>query len=255
MLSYPSIDPILFQIGPLAIRWYSLSYLAGICIGWWLLRRRAASWTRVEVIDDIIFYIVLGIVIGGRLGSVLFYQSEALWADPLMVLRVWEGGMSFHGGFAGVIVALWWGVRKHQLSFIQLADQVALVTPIGLGLGRLANFINGELWGRPTDAWYGMVFPHVDALARHPSQLYQAFLEGLVLFVALNVYARWRPPAFALSGAFVLGYGCFRFLVEFVREPDRHLSFILSDWVTMGQILSLPMIAAGLAMMVWAYRR
>jgi phosphatidylglycerol:prolipoprotein diacylglycerol transferase len=245
---FPEIDPVIVQFGPLAVRWYGLMYLVGFLAGWWLLRRRAASpgsgWTREEV-GDLLFYSALGVILGGRLGYVLFYGWERLLEDPLFVLRIQEGGMSFHGGMLGVLVAAAWFAHRTGRHFIDVTDFGAPVVPVGLGAGRLGNFINAELWGRTTDAPWGIVFPGGGLSPRHPSQLYEALLEGVVLFVLLWWFSSRPRPRYTVSGLFLLGYGTFRFAVEFFREPDAHLGFLFLDWVTMGQLLSLPMIVAG----------
>lgn len=258
MLTFPNIDPIAVSLGPLSIRWYGLMYLVGFVAGYLLLSYRArkpqSGWT-VEQVSDLIFYGAMGVVLGGRVGYVLFYNFSGLVDDPLSLFKVWEGGMSFHGGFLGVMIAMWLYGRKIGKTQFELLDFCAPIVPIGLGAGRIGNFIGGELWGRQTDVPWGMVFPHVDNLARHPSQLYQAFLEGLVLFLILWFYSAKPRPKYAVSGMFALFYGLFRFMVEFVREPDAHLGKVAFDWLTMGQILSLPMIAVGIILLAIANRR
>ena len=264
MLTYPDIDPIIFQIGPLAVRWYGVMYLVGFLAFWGLGVHRAkrpdTPFKPVQV-GDMLFWGVLGVIVGGRLGSMLFYNTESFLAEPWTLFYIHRGGMSFHGGLLGVIFVMWWYGRRLGVGFWRFADFVAPLIPIGLGAGRIGNFINGELWGRATDpdAWWAMVFPHVDNLARHPSQLYQAFLEGVVLFLLLWVFSRKPRPAGSVSGLFLVAYGLFRFLVEFVREPDREpdgsIYFLAFDWMTMGQLLSLPMILFGIALIVWAYRK
>ncbi len=257
MLYAPQIDPIAIQLGPLAIRWYGLMYLLGFLAAWWLGRRRArrdgSGWSDAQV-DDLIFYAALGVILGGRVGYVLFYGFEQLLADPLYLLRIWEGGMSFHGGLLGVLVAAWLFGRKHGFGFFGVTDFVAPLVPIGLGAGRVGNFVNGELWGRVSDVPWAMVFAHAGPLPRHPSQLYEALLEGLVLFVLLWLYSARPRPRMAVSGLFLLGYGTARTAVEFAREPDAHLGYLAGDWLTMGMLLSLPMVLAGAVMMALAYR-
>ncbi|WP_421868663.1 prolipoprotein diacylglyceryl transferase [Motiliproteus sp.] len=257
MLTFPQIDPVALQLGPLKIHWYGLMYLGGFAAAWWLANRRAkrpdSGWTPAQV-SDLIFYCALGVVLGGRFGYVLFYNLDRFLAEPLWLFAVWEGGMAFHGGLLGVMAAIWWFGRKYHKGFFQVGDFVAPLVPIGLGLGRLGNFIGGELWGRATDLPWGMVFPRADELARHPSQLYQFALEGVTLFCLLWWFSSRPRPAMAVSGLFLIGYGSFRFLVEFAREPDAHLGFIAFDWLTMGQLLSLPMVLAGVLLMVLAYR-
>jgi len=259
MLTFPRIDPVAIRIGPVAIHWYGIMYLVGFAAAWWLLRRRSRrradlQWSG-EQVDDLIFYGALGVILGGRLGYMLFYKPAAWLADPAMVLRVWEGGMSFHGGLLGVIIALSWFARRQGKRPFDVLDFVAPVVPIGLGAGRIGNFINGELWGRVTDVPWAMVFPRAGPQPRHPSQLYEFALEGVVLFVVLWWFSARPRPRMAVSGVFLVVYGMFRFVVEFVRMPDAFLGTLAFGWVTMGQVLSLPMIVAGLVMLVLAYRR
>ena len=261
MLDYPEINPVAVALGPLKVHWYGLMYLIGFAGGWWLGRLRArrpdSGWTPQQV-DDLLFYIVLGVVLGGRLGYVLFYTFPVFVEHPLTLFRIWEGGMSFHGGLLGVLLAMWLYGRRRGRSFFRLTDFIAPLVTIGLGAGRIGNFINGELWGRVTDLPWGMRLPcrwypqYCEGLAGmelsppvHPTQLYEALLEGLVLFLTLWVYSSRPRPTMAVSGLFLICYGVFRFGVEFVRIPDAHLGYLLLGWVTMGQILSLPMIIAG----------
>ena len=258
MLNFPEIDPVAIAIGPVAIRWYGLAYVAGIGIGWWLGRRRAArdpwrGWTPQHV-DDLIFYIALGAVLGGRIGYVLFYEFFHFVSDPLLVVRIWEGGMSFHGGLLGVIAAMAWFARRHGFGFFPVADFLAPLVPPGLGAGRVGNFVNAELWGKPSEVPWAMVFPGAGPEARHPSQLYEAVLEGLVLFVVLWWYSRRPRPRMAVSGLFLVGYGAARCLVELAREPDAHIGYLAFGWMTMGQLLSVPMLLAGAAMLWWGRR-
>ncbi|QUJ67996.1 prolipoprotein diacylglyceryl transferase [Photobacterium sp. GJ3] len=256
-LTFPNFDPVLFEIGPLAIRWYGLMYLVGFMFALWLANRRAdkpnSGWTRDQV-SDLLFFGFLGVVVGGRVGYVLFYNFDVFLADPLYLFKVWTGGMSFHGGLLGVMTAMLWYARKQGRRFFDVADFVAPLVPFGLGAGRLGNFINGELWGRVTEVPWAMVFPTGGPLPRHPSQLYEFFLEGLVLLIILNVFIRKPRPAGAVSGLFLIGYGTFRFLVEYCREPDAQLG-LFGGWISMGQILSLPMIIGGALLMLWAYKR
>ena len=251
MLIHPQFDPVAIQIGPLAVRWYGLMYLAGFVAFLWLGKRRAAAqpWHGMSAldIDDLLFYGVLGVVLGGRLGQVLFYDPGYYLAHPLEILAVWKGGMAFHGGMLGVFVAMaLWG-RRSGKTFFQVTDFIAPLVPLGLMAGRIGNFINGELWGRVADATlpWAMVFPQVDALPRHPSPLYQAAGEGLLLFVMLWLFSARRRALGQVSGMFLIGYGALRFAAEWFREPD-HGIFGLSYVISMGQWLSLPMILVGL---------
>jgi phosphatidylglycerol:prolipoprotein diacylglycerol transferase len=258
MLVHPQFDPIAIHLGPLAIRWYGLMYLIGFLAAWWLGRVRARQpWAPVkpQAMDDLVFYGALGVVFGGRVGYVLFYGLQRLAEDPLWLFKVWEGGMSFHGGMLGVFLAMWLFARRHDIRFFAVTDFIAPLVPIGLGAGRIGNFINGGLWGKPTDLPWGMVYPPLGNVPRHPSQLYQFFLEGVVLFVLLWWFSRKPRPRMAVSGLFLLGYGSFRFLVEFVRMPDAHIGYLAWGWVTMGQVLSLPMLLGGLGLLAWAYAR
>ena len=259
MLIHPQFDPIAISIGPLAVRWYGLMYLAGFLAFLWLGKRRAAAqpWHAMssQDVDDLLFYGVLGVVLGGRLGQVLFYEPGYYLSHPLEILAVWKGGMAFHGGMLGVFAAMaLWG-RKAGKSFFQVTDFIAPLVPLGLAFGRVGNFINGELWGRAADPAlpWAMIFPQVDDLPRHPSQLYQAGLEGIALFVILWLYSRGTRPRGAVSGVFLIGYGSFRFIAEFFRTPDDGI-FGLSQSISMGQWLSLPMILAGIAFVVWSGR-
>ena len=254
MIPYPGFDPVALQIGPLAVRWYGITYLAGFAAAWILGKRRAArtgSPVLPAQVDDLIFYAALGIIIGGRVGYMVFYGSDQLIENPLSLLRIWEGGMSFHGGFLGVLAAMALYARRLGRRFFEIMDFVAPLVPIGLGAGRIGNFINGELWGAPTSVPWAFI---VDGVARHPSQLYEALLEGLVLFVILWVYSSRPRPVMAVSGVFLLGYGIFRFGVEFVRLPDAHIGYLAFGWVTMGQVLTLPMILFGIFLLWRAYR-
>ncbi|WP_028117708.1 prolipoprotein diacylglyceryl transferase [Ferrimonas senticii] len=247
---FPQIDPIIFQIGPVALRWYGLMYLVGFLAALGLLNRHAdqpnSGWTRDDV-SDLLFYSFLGVVLGGRIGYVLFYGFEWFLEDPLYLFKITDGGMSFHGGLIGVISAMGFIAWRQKRSYWQVADLVAPVVPIGLGFGRIGNFINGELWGRTTDVPWGFVFPGAGPLPRHPSQLYEAVLEGLVLFIALWWYKGRNPRPGAVAGLFLVGYGLSRFAVEFVRQPDAHMSLYFG--LTMGQLLTVPMLAFGAFLM------
>ena len=274
---FVDINPIAFSLGPVQVHWYGIMYLLGFGIAWWLgQRRRAAGRLPVthDQFSDLCFYLMLGVILGGRIGYMVFYDTPELIHHPLSLVRVWEGGMSFHGGLLGVLVAGVVWTRRHAINFFDAIDFVAPLAPIGLGLGRLGNFIGGELWGRHTDVAWGMIFPRAleslgktrDELyrmylagqlndeARHPSQLYEFALEGVVLFAVLWLYSRKPRPRYAVSGLFALLYGIFRFSVEFVREPDAQLGFLALDWITMGQILSIPLIVVGV-FLLWRSRR
>lgn len=259
MLIHPDFDPVAFSLGPLQVRWYGLMYLLGFLVGWALGRYRArqpqSGWTAAQV-DDLVFYIALGVILGGRIGYLLFYGFSNFLHDPLMLFRVWEGGMSFHGGFLGVLLAMGLFARKYQKPFWVTVDFIAPLIAPGLLFGRIGNFINGELWGRVTDLPWGMVFSQTgDHLPRHPSQLYQAALEGVALFLIVWLFSTQPRPAMAVSGVFALNYGVFRLLVEFVRQPDPQLGYLAFGWLTMGQALSLPLIAVGIFLLTLAYRR
>ncbi|GAB4129685.1 MAG: prolipoprotein diacylglyceryl transferase [Sideroxydans sp.] len=259
MLTHPQFDPVALHLGPLAIHWYGLMYLLGFFIFIWLGRKRLRTLDRpgwdAKFLDDLLFYGVLGVVLGGRLGEVLFYHPGYYFAHPLKILAVWEGGMSFHGGFLGVLVAMALFAHRRRIHWLALMDFIAPLVPPGLACGRLGNFINGELWGRPTDLPWGMIFPQVDALPRHPSQLYELALEGIVLFALLWWYSRKPRPVGAVSSMFLIGYGSLRFLGEFARTPDDGIFGLMTFGISMGQWLSLPMVLAGIALMAWAHRR
>jgi phosphatidylglycerol:prolipoprotein diacylglycerol transferase len=260
MLLHPQFDPVAFSLGPLSVRWYGLMYLVAfvqfILLGRYRIRTRPGLLT-VEQLDDLLFYGMLGVILGGRLGQVLFYEPGYYLANPLEILAVWKGGMAFHGGFLGVLAAMGLWSRKHRIAWFDITDFIAPLVPLGLAAGRIGNFINGELWGRiadPSLPW-AMIFPQAgDMQPRHPSQLYHVGLEGLALFAILWVFSSRPRPRSAVSGVFLIGYGAFRFITEFFREPD-HGIFGQSYTVSMGQWLSLPMVAIGIAMLVMAYRR
>ncbi|GBQ26203.1 prolipoprotein diacylglyceryl transferase [Acetobacter estunensis NRIC 0472] len=261
VLMFPQFDPVLIHFGPLAIRWYALAYIAGIVLGIQLLKTLVTWAPRAatrEMADDFLVWVTLGVVLGGRTGYVLFYQPEFFLTHPLHIFEVWQGGMSFHGGALGVILALFLFTQRFGLNFLAFSDRVTVCVPIGLGFGRLANFINGELWGRyadPSLPW-AMIFPGTDGIPRHPSQIYEALTEGLLLFLVLFTAARRKSlrehPGF-LAGLFLAGYGCARIFCECFREPDAFLGYFPFG-VTMGQILSIPMILAGIGLMTWAMK-
>lgn len=250
MLTYPDINPIAIAIGPIAIRWYGLTYLLAFVLCYWLsvVRGRTRGWS-AQQLGDVLFYVALGIIFGGRIGYVLFYAPSAILTNPLTLFAFWEPGRSFHGGMLGVIVALCVYVKFNFKKLVQLTDFIAPAVPIGLGCGRLGNFLNEELYGRITTMPWGMVFPTAGPLPRHPSQLYELILEGVVLCLFLVWYARKPRPLGAVSGMFLIGYGVIRCLVEFVRAPDVGHGFVMFDWLTMGQLLSIPMIIFGLLLL------
>lgn len=278
-LAFPQFDPVIFSIGPLALHWYGLMYLVGFVFAMWLAVRRAnkpgSGWTKDEV-ENLLYMGFLGVFVGGRLGYVLFYAFPSFLENPLYLFKVWDGGMSFHGGLMGVICVMLWFAHRTKRHFFQVADFIAPLIPFGLGAGRLGNFINGELWGRvTTDTPWAMLFPgsrgedmalavsnpqwqaifnQYGILPRHPSQLYQMMLEGVALFIILNIFIRKSRPMGSVSGLFLIGYGMFRIITEFFRQPDAQLG-LFGGLFSMGQILSLPMVIAGILMMVWAYRR
>jgi phosphatidylglycerol:prolipoprotein diacylglycerol transferase len=258
MLIHPQIDPVAIAIGPLAVRWYGLMYLVGFGMAFLLARSRIkqgkSGGISYAVFDDLFFFCVLGVVLGGRLGYVLFYKPGYYVSHPLEILAVWQGGMSFHGGFLGVILAMVYIARKYQVRWLAITDFIAPLVPPALAAGRIGNFINGELWGRVTDVPWGMVFRGAGPLPRHPSQLYQFALEGVLLFVILWLYSAKPRPTGAVSAMFLIGYGVLRFGAEFFREPDDFLGLLAFN-LSMGQWLSLPMILAGIAMLAWAGRK
>jgi phosphatidylglycerol:prolipoprotein diacylglycerol transferase len=254
MFIYTDINPIAVELGPLAVRWYGLMYVIGILGGWWLGRVQARRpWSKLTElqVDDMVTWIALGVILGGRVGSVLFYNFGDFLNDPLMLVRIWEGGMSFHGGFLGVALAMWLYGRKIDVNFWSMTDFVAPLVTIGLGSGRIGNYINGELWGKVTDVSWAVV---VNGTPRHASQLYEAALEGLLLFVILWTFNHKERPRMASTGLFLLCYGVFRFGVEFVRLPDAHIGYMAWGWFTRGQLLTIPMIIGGITLILLAYR-
>lgn len=261
MLNYPQLDPVIVNIGPLAVRWYGLMYVMGFFSAWLLGRYRSKRQARYGApfnpaqFDDVLIWGLFGVLVGARLGYVLFYNPAEYLSDPAKIFALWHGGMSFHGGLIGVILFQWLAGRKYGKSFFETIDFMAPLVPPGLFFGRLGNFINAELWGRATDLPWGMVFPGAGSYPRHPSQLYEAALEGLLLFIILWRFSSRPRPTMAVSGVFALGYGLFRFCVEFVREPDAHIGFIWGGFLTMGMLLCLPMILIGLLLLFMAYRK
>ena len=258
MLIYPSIDPVLVHVGPLAVHWYGIMYLVAFLSAWGIMHYRAHNnlllWTDTEI-ADLLFYGACGVIIGGRLGYVLFYGLHQYMAHPLGILKLWDGGMSFHGGCIGVLLALLLFSFRFSKNYFDVTDFVAPAVPLGLAAGRVGNFINGELWGRVTDVPWAMVYPQVDAYPRHPSVIYEFLLEGIVLFFILWFFSQKIKPRMAVSGCFLLCYGLFRIFIEFFREPDMQLGFLAEDWLTMGQLLSMPMVLGGLALLFFAYYR
>lgn len=262
VLTFPDLDPVALRLGPLAIRWYGIMYGLAFVLGYFLLKWRvtrdpyaAAGWSKDQV-STLIFDAVAGVILGGRLGYCIIYKPGYYAAHPLDVIKLWDGGMSFHGGAVGVMLALWWFARHQHRPWLEVTDLLVPAVPIGLALGRIGNFINGELWGRAADPSlpWAMVFPHVDSTPRHPSQVYELLLEGVLLFVLLQCYDRRRPFRGAISGAFLVGYGLVRFLAEHFRQPDDYLGF-LGLGLTMGQWLCVPMVVAGAALWLWSRSR
>lgn len=257
MISYPEIDPIAVQIGPVSVHWYGLMYglafIGGWVMGRGMMKRRHIHWND-EQFGDLFMYVIIGVVLGGRLGYMLFYTSGD---SSLHFWEVWKGGMSFHGGLLGVMLGMWIYGLRNQRTFFEVSDFIAPLIPFGLLTGRLGNFINGELWGKVADSSipWAMVFPSGGPLPRHPSQLYEALLEGLAMLIILWLYSAKPRPRMAVSAMFLILYGCFRFMVEFVREPDAHIGYLAGDWFTKGMLLSVPMIIGGIGLMVWAYKR
>lgn len=258
MLHYPHFDPVAVTIGPLKVHWYGLMYLIGFlsayCLGVYRAKRSNGRWS-AEQVSDMIFYSAVGLILGGRIGYMLFYNFPTLIHRPWETFYVWDGGMSFHGGVLGFLAAMLILSRQWKKSLWDVTDFLVPLVPIGLGAGRFGNFINGELWGRITDVPWAMVFPRAGAAPRHPSQLYEMFMEGVVLFIILWCYSMKPRPRMAVSALFILCYGCFRFVLEFFRQPDPQLSFIAFNWLTMGQLLSIPMILIGVTVLFCVYYR
>ncbi|GEA12464.1 prolipoprotein diacylglyceryl transferase [Alteromonas sp. KUL49] len=254
-LVFPSIDPVIFSVGPLSVRWYGMMYLVAFVAAYLLAQKRLSNttWTKDQV-SDMLFWGFIGVILGGRLGYVFFYQFGMFLDDPLYLFKIWTGGMSFHGGLIGVLVALFWQAKRMGTTFLALGDFVAPLVPIGLGAGRIGNFLNAELWGRTTDVPWAVIFPNAGNEPRHPSQLYEFALEGVVLFVILWMYSAKPRPVGAVGGVFLLGYGSFRFIIEFFREPDAHIG-LYQLGLSQGQLLCLPMILLGLILLLRAYKR
>ena len=253
-VQYPVIDPVAISFGPIEIYWYAISYLVGIGLVWWILvyrNRQYSSGYSDEELSDLVFYGVVGVLLGGRIGYMIFYGFSNLIENPVTAFKIWQGGMSFHGGLLGVILAIWFFARKINRNFFAVTDFIAPSVPLALGCGRIGNFINTELPGRVTDVHWALIFP--DGNARHPSSLYQAVVEGPLLFFLLWLFARRQRPEMAVSGLFLFGYGCFRLITELFREPDVHIGFILADRITAGQLLSIPMVLLGIIITVFSY--
>ncbi|WP_296043909.1 prolipoprotein diacylglyceryl transferase [uncultured Alteromonas sp.] len=254
-LVFPNIDPVIVSLGPLSVRWYGMMYLLGFIAAYLLAKKRLPNspWNR-DQLSDLLFWGFVGVIIGGRLGYVLFYQWGLFVEDPTYLFKIWTGGMSFHGGLLGVIAAMVWQAKRLNASFFQVADFIAPLVPIGLGAGRIGNFLNAELWGRTTDVPWAIIFPGAGPQPRHPSQLYEFALEGVLLFIILWLYSARPRPTGAVGGLFLMGYGTFRFIVEFYREPDAHIG-LYQVGLSQGQLLCIPMILGGLGLILYAYKK
>lgn len=259
MIAYPEIDPVALSLGPISIHWYGLMYLTGFALMWVLGKYRAnqanSGWTKQQV-EDLVFYGAVGLILGGRIGYIIFYNFSSFISDPIIIFKVWQGGMSFHGGALGVMVAMILFARKYEKHYFDITDFMLPLAPPGLFAGRLGNFINGELPGRVAEselAWT-FVYPNIDNLARHPSSLYQAISEGLLLFIILWLFSSHKRPRMSVSALFLIAYGSFRFTTEFFREPDAHLGFVAFDWMSQGQLLSIPMVIGGMVLLAFAYK-
>ncbi|MGD9108909.1 MAG: prolipoprotein diacylglyceryl transferase [Gammaproteobacteria bacterium] len=257
MFIYPRINPVAFHLGVLKIHWYGLMYLLSFILGWFLMdyraRRFQLHWSR-DQIADLVFYIAIGVLLGGRIGYMLFYDLSDFIHAPWIIIRVWDGGMSFHGGLLGVILMTWLWSRKQKKHFLDVTDFIAPIIPVGLAAGRIGNFLQGELWGKITNVPWAMVYPQAGSVPRHPSEIYEFLLEGVLLFIILWFYSAKPKPRMAVSALFLLGYGVFRFFAEFFRMPDPQYGYLAFGWLTMGQILSLPMVIIGAVLLVVAYR-
>lgn len=256
MLMYPNINPVAISLGPIKIHWYGIMYLIGFILAWVVAKYRtkklSLGWSE-EQISDLIFYAALGLIIGGRCGYMFFYAWHDFINNPFNLVKVWQGGMSFHGGLIGGLIALGLFAKRHHKNFLDVTDFTAPMVPLGLGAGRIGNFINGELWGRATDSPWGMIFPHVDMQPRHPSQLYEFGLEGLILFIILFLYASKPRPRGYTTALFLISYSVFRFFIEFFREPDVQIGYLYNSWLTMGQLLTIPVFLLGIS--IWGYKR
>jgi phosphatidylglycerol---prolipoprotein diacylglyceryl transferase len=257
MFTYPNINPIAFHLGSIKVHWYGIMYLVSFICGWMLLKYKVKKlkigWHK-EQVGDLIFFIAMGVILGGRLGYMLFYDFPNFIHSPWIIVKIWEGGMSFHGGLIGVLLAVLLWAKKNSQSFFLVTDLIAPIVPIGLAAGRIGNFIQGELWGKITTMPWGMVYSHAGLMPRHPSEIYEFFCEGVLLFLILNFFARKPRPKMAVSGLFLIGYGAFRILCEFFRQPDPQYGYFAFGWLTMGQILSVPMVFLGVVLITLAYR-